>query len=108
MTLMDGGGLIERVREAMRVVIDPELGYSVVDLGFIYNVAIDDGFARVTMTTTTPGCPAAAILKEGVAASALTVPGVNTVEVTLTFDPPWTPAMMSSAAKFDLGFAEIH
>jgi metal-sulfur cluster biosynthetic enzyme len=102
------GGLIERVREAMRVVIDPELGYSVVDLGFIYDVTIDDGFARVTMTTTTSGCPAATILKEGVAASVLTVTGVNSVEVVLTFDPPWTPAMMSSAAKSALGFAEIH
>lgn len=100
--------LIDEVRRALRVVIDPELGYNVVDLGFIYGVVVEEGVARITMTATTPGCPAVVFLKRGIAAAAATVPGVTTTEVTVTFDPPWMPSMMSSDAKSALGFAEVH
>ena len=64
---------IARIRDALRNVIDPELGYNVVDLGLIYDIAVEEGgVVRITMTTTTPGCPAAGYLKEGVANSAWT------------------------------------
>ena len=103
-----GAMLIQVLKEALRSVIDPELGYNVVDLGFIYDIVLDGRTAQITMTVTTPGCPAAAFLKEGVAARALAVPGVGAVDVTLTFDPKWAPSMMSAAAKAELGFAQIH
>lgn len=99
--------LIARVREGLRIVIDPELGHNIVDLGFIYEITVEDeGMVSITMTTTTPGCPATGFLKDGVATSALGVPGVQTVDVTLSYDPPWTPDMMNSEAKAELGFAE--
>lgn len=95
-----------QIDEALHTVIDPELGYNIVDLGLIYEVAVwDSGTARITMTTTTRGCPATNYLLEGARAAAESVPSVQTVEVELTYDPPWEPAMMSSDAKEHLGIA---
>ena len=101
--------LVARIRDALRNVIDPELGYNVVDLGFIYDIAIEEGgVVRITMTTTTPGCPATGYLKEGVANSAWSVPDVEFVDVHITFEPGWKPDMMTAQAKADLGFAVCH
>ncbi|WP_018318083.1 metal-sulfur cluster assembly factor [Bradyrhizobium sp. WSM2793] len=100
--------LVEQIRQALKVVIDPELGHNIVDLGFVYDVSIDDGAAHITMTATTPGCPAASFLKEGVANSACLVPGVRSVDVTMTFEPPWQPWMIAPGVKASLGFAEVN
>lgn len=99
--------LVGRIREALRIVIDPELGHNIVDLGFIYDIAIEEGgIARITMTTTTKGCPATGFLREGVSNSAWSVPGVEFVDVKLSYDPPWTSQMISPEAKADLGFVD--
>lgn len=90
------GTLADSVRDSLRAVIDPELGENVVDLGLIYFVAVDDrSTAHVVMTTTTRGCPAVGYLKDGVERAACAVPGVAAAEVAVTYDPPWTPDMMS-------------
>jgi len=96
--------LIENIRMALRGVIDPELGCNVVDLGLIYDLTVESGSAaHVIMTTTTRGCPATAFLQQGVYESAAAVPGVTSADVTLTYDPPWTPQMISDDAKRFLG-----
>lgn len=95
--------LVARVREALRLVIDPELGHNIVELGLVYEVTAENGAVRILMTTTTKGCPAAGFLKEGVAASAAQVAGVRSVDVVMTFEPPWTPSMIDPGTKF--GFA---
>ena len=96
--------LIDGVREALRQVIDPELGYNIVDLGLVYDVAVEEGgVVCVTMTTTTPGCPATNYLKGGAAESASNVRGVEFVDVKLTYEPRWAPEMMSPEAKAYLG-----
>ena len=101
--------LVEKIRDALRNVIDPELGYNVVDLGFIYDIEVGEaGVVRITMTTTTPGCPATGYLREGVANSAWGVPDVEFVDVRITFEPPWKPEMMTAQARHDLGFAASH
>jgi metal-sulfur cluster biosynthetic enzyme len=100
--------LAARVREALRVVIDPELGHNIVDLGLVYGVSVQEGSARITMTVTTRGCPATVYLKEGVSSSALLVPGIESVEVAVTFNPPWRPGMISPGVKTLLGFAEVN
>jgi metal-sulfur cluster biosynthetic enzyme len=94
-----------RITDALRVVIDPELGFNIVDLGLVYCIAVGNGVARVLMTTTTRGCPATAYLKDGVREAAAAVPGIDAVEITVTYDPPWTPAMMTAAAKAHLGMS---
>jgi metal-sulfur cluster biosynthetic enzyme len=96
----DGDPLSAQVREALRLVIDPELGFNILDLGLIYDVAsAPDGRVRITMTTTTRGCPATSYLKQGSREAAGSVGGVRAVEVDLTYDPPWEPRMMSIEAK---------
>jgi radical SAM protein len=87
---------LEQVTDALRGVIDPELSLSVVALGLIYGIAIDGGTVRVTMTLTTRGCPLHEVMEDWVRRAVLLIPGVEQVEVVLTFDPPWTPARIAA------------
>jgi radical SAM protein len=79
------------VMQALGTVLDPELGMSIVDLGLVYGVRIRNGAVEVTMTLTAPGCPIHDVMPEWVRAAVMRVPGVERVDVTLTFEPPWTP-----------------
>ena len=89
--------LVQDVRDALRMIIDPEIGGNIVDLGLIYDVAVDEGgTARITMTTTTRGCPASGYLKEAVSNCVRYVPGVEHAEVHMTYEPPWTPEMIEA------------
>ncbi|MGN6142464.1 MAG: metal-sulfur cluster assembly factor [Mesorhizobium sp.] len=98
------GTLAEAVRRALGMVIDPELGENVVDLGLIYDVAIaDGGVALIQMTTTTRGCPASGYLEEAVREAARGVPAISRVEVFMTYEPKWTPDMMNDEARRNLG-----
>ena len=99
---------IEDVRSALRVVIDPELGENIVDLGFVYDIAVAEGAVSIAMTATTPGCPATSFLKEGVQAAASTVPGVVSVDVAMIFEPAWTPDLIAAGVRASLGFAAVN
>lgn len=97
--------LAQRIEDALRLVIDPELGCNIVDLGLVYVIGVNDsGGARILMTTTTRGCPATSYLKDGAQQAAIAVPGVISAEVTLTYDPAWKPKMMTARAREQLGF----
>jgi metal-sulfur cluster biosynthetic enzyme len=96
-------GAADTIRAALHQVIDPELGYNIVDLGLVYDVAVEAGVAHVTMTTTTPGCPATNYLKDGARQCALGIGGIEDAEVALTYEPRWSPEMMSAAAKAHFG-----
>ena len=100
--------LVERVREALRVVIDPELGENIVDLGFIHDIAASGGAVRIKMTATTPGCPATSFLREGAQAAASAVPGVVSADVAMIFEPAWTPDLIASSIRASLGFAAVN
>jgi metal-sulfur cluster biosynthetic enzyme len=93
------------VREALRDnVIDPEIGINVVDLGLVYDIAVEDGIAKITMTLTTPMCPLGPYLDQEVHAAVGDVPGITGVDVNLVWTPPWEPSKMSEDAKLELGF----
>jgi metal-sulfur cluster biosynthetic enzyme len=94
----------EEVMDALREVIDPELGLDFVELGLIYDVAIEDGTVSVTYTLTTPGCPIGPQVSEQIEEFVSDLDDVNAVQSTLTFEPAWTPERMSDDAKFALGF----
>lgn len=96
---------LDEVREKLKEVFDPEIGVNVVDLGLIYGIEEhDEGNLVVTMTMTTPGCPAHDTISRSVEWSAAQVFGVAMVHVDVVWDPPWTPEMMSDAARMELGF----
>jgi metal-sulfur cluster biosynthetic enzyme len=95
---------VEDVTEALRDVIDPELGLDFVELGLIYDVHVEDGTVQVTYTLTSPGCPIGPQVTEQIEEFVGELEGVNDVQATMTFSPPWTPERMSEDAKFALGF----
>jgi metal-sulfur cluster biosynthetic enzyme len=91
------------VREALREVIDPEIGINIVDLGLVYGVHVDANAVRITMTMTSPACPLRDYLQDLVQSTVSSrLPGVRSVEVEIVFDPPWTDEMMSEAARHQL------
>ena len=97
---------VEQVCEALRGVIDPEIGVNVVDLGLVYGADVLDGDVKVALTMTSPACPlGASIAEEAEAAVWQHVPGVRSVSVELVWEPAWHPAMMSPAAKAALGWS---
>jgi radical SAM protein len=80
------------VDAALETVLDPELGLSIAALGLVYDVTISGSTVRLTMTLTAPGCPLYDTMTDWVRRAVMRVPGVEQVDVDLTFDPPWTPA----------------
>ncbi len=91
------------IRDALRTVIDPELGVNIVDLGLVYRIDVEGPRVLVEMTMTSPACPLADYLKELVDdAIRGSVPGVENVEVVLVWDPPWDSEMMSDAGRRQL------
>ena len=95
---------VEDVTDALRDVIDPELGLDFVELGLIYDVEVEDATVKVTYTLTSPGCPIGAQVAEQIEEFVGELDGVDDVQPAMTFSPPWTPERMSEDAKFALGF----
>jgi metal-sulfur cluster biosynthetic enzyme len=92
------------VRETLRTVVDPELGISIVDLGLIYGIEINDGNLVVKMTLTSPACPLGAVI-QGQAHSALKkLPWAKEIKIELVWSPRWDPRTMASEdARMELG-----
>lgn len=104
----DGTFELSHVMQALHQVYDPEIPVSIVELGLVYRcdeVAGPLGTRRleIDMSMTAPGCGMGDILREDAARAVLAVPGVDDVEVTLVWDPPWTIERMSEAARLQLG-----
>jgi metal-sulfur cluster biosynthetic enzyme len=100
----DGELTEERVLDALKNVLDPELGINIVDLGLVYDVSIEDDSVHITYTLTTMGCPIGPLIEEQMARMLADVPGIDRVDAEMVLRPPWTPEMMSEEAKAALGF----
>jgi len=94
----------EQVMEALRDVIDPELGLDFVELGLVYTAEVEGGTVTVTYTLTTPACPIGPQVSEQMKEFVGELDGVDEVITNMVFTPPWTPEMMSEDAKFALGY----
>ena len=94
----------EKLVAALKTVHDPEIPVDIYELGLIYKVDVNDETKDVTvdMTLTAPACPVAGEMPGMVKAALETVDGIGQVTVNMTFDPPWTPDMMSESAKLEL------
>jgi metal-sulfur cluster biosynthetic enzyme len=95
---------LEEIEDALTNVIDPELGLDFVELGLIYGIEVDDGHVHVTFTLTTPACPIGPQVTEQIEEFVSEIEGVQSVESSMIFTPPWTPDKMSEDAKFALGY----
>ena len=93
----------EEVFEALRGVEDPELGMDIVELGLLYDVEVQGPRVKVIHSLTSMGCPAGPMIQEDISRTAREVPGVEDVEIELTWDPPWTPDRMTDEARDQLG-----
>jgi metal-sulfur cluster biosynthetic enzyme len=95
------------IREALRQVLDPEIGVNIVDLGLVYRIEVDGGRVRIAMTMTSPACPLADYLKDLVTSAIHDrVPDVADVDIVVEWEPPWDPDMMSDEARRQLGEGE--
>ncbi|HJV30554.1 MAG TPA: metal-sulfur cluster assembly factor [Bacillales bacterium] len=96
--------LKENIMGALELVIDPELGVDIVNLGLVYNVEMDEeGKLQVTMTLTSMGCPLAGTIVDQVKRAVADIPEVKDVDVSIVWNPPWNKEMMSRYAKIALG-----
>ena len=103
-TRVEVGALKQRVIDALRKVYDPEIPVNIYDLGLVYELNVrDDGVVMVRMTLTAPACPVAQTFPGIVEQTLKSIPGVTDAQVDLVWDPPWSRAMMSEAARLELG-----
>ena len=94
----------EKIFDALRSVVDPELGINVVDLGLIYSVDMSDQYIHVTMTLTTPGCPLHGSMSQAVERAVKMFDPAKEVMVDVVWEPAWTPERMSEHARKMLGW----
>ncbi len=93
----EGTELEKKVWQEIATVDDPEIGFSIVDLGLVYDLMIDEGgTAHVKMTFTSMACPAGPQLQSGVHSACLRVEGIRDAEVDIVFSPPWDPREMAT------------
>ena len=89
----------KKVFEILGDIYDPEIPVDIVNLGLIYKVDVDGGKVKIQMTMTSPGCPAAGQIVAEAKMLTSEIEGVEETDVEVVWDPPWTPEMMSEAAR---------
>lgn len=92
------------ILDALKQVVDPEIGINIVDVGLVYRVEESDGRVIVEYTLTYPGCPLGDVIKEDIVRVVSDAAGGSEVEATLVWDPPWTIDFMSEEARVELGY----
>ena len=104
MTLTGPQELLDKIVTSLKTCYDPEIPVDIYELGLIYKIEVNlENFVDVTMTLTSPMCPVAGSLPPDVEQKVRDTEGVADSRVTVIWDPPWHPDMMSEAAKLDLG-----
>ena len=103
-TTIDTAELGEKIVNVLKTIYDPEIPVDIYELGLIYDVFVNEDYdVKILMTLTTPNCPVAETLPLEVEEKVKSLNAVKSAEVEITFDPPWTQALMSEEAKLELG-----
>jgi metal-sulfur cluster biosynthetic enzyme len=95
---------VDAIRDLLRQVKDPELGLSIMDLGLVYDVNVDNGDVHVRMTLTSPGCPAGGEIMSDAQAAVQALDGVGNVEIELVWEPFWTPERIDPKVRALMGY----
>ena len=95
--------LADRVRLALRKVKDPELNLNIVDLGLIYEVAVEGADVKIDMTLTSPGCPSGPEIMGDIERTVKAIPGVGAVALNLVWQPFWTPDKIEPRVRAYMG-----
>ncbi len=96
--------LEDEIIKTLKNIYDPEIPVNIYDLGLIYEIDVDDdNNVKVRMTLTTPNCPLADSIIAEVQQKVEAIEGVNSMNLKLTFDPPWDENMLTNEAKLELG-----
>jgi metal-sulfur cluster biosynthetic enzyme len=99
----DGMPSSQDLMNGLRAVVDPEIGYNIVDLGLVYEVTKPErGYAHVLMTLTSMGCPLTEVIHQQCSVILGAMPGVDRVEVEFTFTPPWSTDMIADYVREEL------
>ena len=93
----------DQVKLALRKVKDPELNLNIVDLGLVYEIAVDGGDVNIDMTLTSPGCPAGPQIMGDIERAVKALPGVVNVNLNLVWDPFWTPDKIEPRVRAYMG-----
>lgn len=102
--IMDTEALRQKIIECLESIYDPEIPVNIYEMGLIYKIDIlPINNVQIVMTLTAPACPAAQSLPIEVDQKLREIEGVNEVDVSVTWDPPWDKSMMSEAALLELG-----
>ncbi|MAD52181.1 MAG: iron-sulfur cluster assembly protein [Candidatus Marinimicrobia bacterium] len=95
----------DQIVEILKQCYDPEIPVDLWNLGLIYDIKINEKIVDITMSLTTPGCGMGQYMAEDIKNKVTSLDGVNETNVQVTFDPPWSPEMMTDDAKEKLGFS---
>ena len=93
----------ELARNALRQVKDPELDLNIIDLGLVYGIDVEDGDVRVTMTLTSPGCPAGPMITNDAYRVLRSLEGVKDVNIDIVWEPYWTPERIDPKVRALMG-----
>jgi len=100
----DNISLGEQIVNVLKGIYDPEIPVDIYELGLVYDVMVNEDMdVKILMTLTSPNCPVAESLPQEVEQKVRAIDVVKSVEIELTFDPPWSRDLMSEEAKLELG-----
>jgi metal-sulfur cluster biosynthetic enzyme len=94
----------QKILDSLQTVLDPELQVSILDLGLIYRVEVESGRIEIDYTLTNPGCPVGPMIEEQIREALREITDIDDIQITLVWEPPWKPKLMSEDLRLSLGY----